>query len=396
LRHPSPLDAEEPCFKLAVEPLRPAELPKMLHGLRCVSRSYPYLRTKVEESGEHVLLGTGELYLDCVMHDLREMYAGVEVKVSDPLVALRETVVESSSVKMHADTPNGRNRIAMLAEPLDKHLARAIETGKLPPHGAAAADALSRDFGWDHLAARSLWAFGPDERGPNALLDDTFGAAPEQRQLLGQVKGSIVQGFRWAAREGPLCDEPLRGVKFRVLDATVAQEAVHRGAGFLIPAARRVAYSSFLAATPRVMEPVLLFEATAPGEHAKALTALLRRRRGHVTSDVPIGGTPLTAFRGYIPAIDALGFETDLRLMTQGQAMVLQVFDHWAVAPGDPLDPTVVLRPLEPCSERELARELMVKTRRRKGLSEDVALSKFVDDPDLLRRIAALAAPQAP
>jgi len=33
--------------------------------------------TQVEESGEHVILGTGELYLDCVMHDLRKMYSEI-------------------------------------------------------------------------------------------------------------------------------------------------------------------------------------------------------------------------------------------------------------------------------------------------------------------------------
>lgn len=32
---------------------------------------------KVEESGEHVILGTGELYLDCVLHDLRKMYSEI-------------------------------------------------------------------------------------------------------------------------------------------------------------------------------------------------------------------------------------------------------------------------------------------------------------------------------
>jgi len=32
---------------------------------------------QVEESGEHVILGTGELYLDCVMHDLRKMYSEI-------------------------------------------------------------------------------------------------------------------------------------------------------------------------------------------------------------------------------------------------------------------------------------------------------------------------------
>lgn len=49
----------------------------MLDGLRKVNKSYPLLNTKVEESGEHIILGTGELYLDCVMHDLRRMYSEI-------------------------------------------------------------------------------------------------------------------------------------------------------------------------------------------------------------------------------------------------------------------------------------------------------------------------------
>lgn len=36
---------------------------------------------QVEESGEHIILGTGELYLDCVMHDLRKMYSEIDIKV---------------------------------------------------------------------------------------------------------------------------------------------------------------------------------------------------------------------------------------------------------------------------------------------------------------------------
>nr|CAG4649929.1 EOG090X00RJ [Sida crystallina] len=67
-------------IKIAVEPVNPSELPKMLDGLRKVNKSYPLLSTRVEESGEHVILGTGELYLDCVMHDLRKMYSEIEIK----------------------------------------------------------------------------------------------------------------------------------------------------------------------------------------------------------------------------------------------------------------------------------------------------------------------------
>jgi U5 small nuclear ribonucleoprotein component len=69
-------------MKIAAEPLNPSELPKMLEGLRKLNKAYPLLTTKVEESGEHVILGTGELYLDCVMHDLRHVYAEIEVRIS--------------------------------------------------------------------------------------------------------------------------------------------------------------------------------------------------------------------------------------------------------------------------------------------------------------------------
>ena len=66
--------------------------------------------------------------------------------------------------------------------------------------------------------------------------------------------------FQWGAREGPLCDEPIRNVKFKILDATIAQEPLHRGGGQIIPTSRRVAYSAFLMATPRLMEPVYFVE----------------------------------------------------------------------------------------------------------------------------------------
>lgn len=54
-------------------------------------------------------------------------------------------------------------------------------------------------------------------------------------------------------------------------------------------------------------------------------------RRGHVTQDAPIPGSPLYTIKAFIPAIDSFGFETDLRTHTQGQAFALSVFHHWQV-----------------------------------------------------------------
>ena len=93
-------------LKIAVEPVNPSELPKMLDGLRKINKTYPLIETRVEESGEHVVIGTGELYLDCALHDVRKMFAEVEIKVSDPVVRFCETVVETSALKCYAETPN--------------------------------------------------------------------------------------------------------------------------------------------------------------------------------------------------------------------------------------------------------------------------------------------------
>ena len=372
--------------KVAVEPLNPSELPKVVEGLRSVNKSYPLAVTKVEESGEHTILGTGEVFLDSVMRDLREMYSNVEVKVSDPVTCFRESVAETSSLKCYAETPNGKNKLTMVAEPLDRGLAEDIEGGavSLDWPRRRQASFFTEKYEWDALAARSVWAFGPEPaNGPNAFLDDTLPSEVD-KSMLNAIKDSVAQGFRWGSREGPLCDEPVRGVKWRLLDAVVADEPMHRGGGQVIPTARRAIYSSFLTAAPRLMEPVYHVEVQTPADCLSAIYTVLSKRRGHVLADTPKPGTPVFSVKAYLPAIESFGFETDLRVHTQGQAFSQMVFDHWALVPGDPLDRGVVLRPLEPQPTQHLAREFTVKTRRRKGMAEEVSVSRFLDDPALL------------
>ncbi|CAN4103624.1 unnamed protein product [Withania somnifera] len=372
-----------PVVKTATEPLNPSELPKMVEGLRKISKSYPLAITKVEESGEHTILGTGELYLDSIMKDLRELYSEVEVKVADPVVSFCETVVESSSMKCFAETPNKKNKITMIAEPLERGLAEDIENGvvsidwprkRLGDFSKPNMTGICLLHGlFGHLDLINRWV--------NILLDDTLSSEVD-KSLLNAVKDSIVQGFQWGAREGPLCDEPIRNVKFKIVDAKIAPEPLHRGTGQIIPTARRVAYSAFLMATPRLMEPVYYVEIQTPMDCLSAIYTVLSRRRGHVTADVPQPGTPAYIVKAFLPVIESFGFETDLRYHTQGQAFCLSVFDHWAIVPGDPLDKSIVLRPLEPAPIQHLAREFMVKTRRRrrKGMSEDVSINKFFDE----------------
>lgn len=60
--------------------------------------------------------------------------------------------------------------------------------------------------------------------------------------------------------------------------------------------------------------------------------------------------------------------------------MTLLLFLLTRKSPGDPTDTSIKLRPLEPASGQALARDLVLKTRRRKGLGDQIAVSKYLDD----------------
>lgn len=371
--------------KVSVEPVRPSELPKMISSIRQCVNSYPGLVTKVEETGEHTLLGSGELYMDCVLRDLRESFGNIEVKVSDPVVPFAETVLDTSVLQCYAETPNKQNKVVMIAEPLEERIMKSLDDGTLAKNHHS--PEVLRDFGWDALASKSLWTFGPDtSRGPNALLNDVL--IEDSRLKADLVRDSIVQGFCWAVREGPLADEPVRGVKVRLLDTTISENEVERSPAQVIPTCRRVVYSSILTATPRLMEPVYVTEVICAPESLNTTYMLVGRRRGAVISESDVAGTPLKRVIVHMPVLDSFGFEPDLRSLTYGSAFCVQLFDHWSVLPGDPLDKSVELRPLEAAGRKELARECMVKTRRRKGMPDDVSITKYFDDP-LLVELAA-------
>lgn len=114
----------------------------------------------------------------------------------------------------------------MIAEPMERGIAEDIERGRVNMRMPAKERGkfFEEKYQWDLLASRSIWAFGPDENGPNILLDDTLPSQVKNRsqalgysmlieicqvdkKLLGTVKEHIKQGFQWGAREGPLCDE---------------------------------------------------------------------------------------------------------------------------------------------------------------------------------------------
>ena len=65
----------------------------MIESINKATKVYSFLQKKVEESGEHILIGSGELYLDQVLHDIRLLFnKELELKISEPFISIAETV----------------------------------------------------------------------------------------------------------------------------------------------------------------------------------------------------------------------------------------------------------------------------------------------------------------
>uniref|UniRef100_A0A672I5E3 Elongation factor 2-like n=1 Tax=Salarias fasciatus TaxID=181472 RepID=A0A672I5E3_SALFA len=354
-----------PVVRVAVEAKNPADLPKLVEGLKRLAKSDPMVQCIIEESGEHIIAGAGELHLEICLKDLEEDHACIPLKKSDPVVSYRETVSEASDRTCLSKSPNKHNRLFMTCRPFPDGLAEDIEKGDVTSQQDLKVRAryLAEKYEWDVTEARKIWCFGPDGTGPNLLVDTTKGV-----QYLNEIKDSVVAGFQWAAKEGVLCEENMRAIRFEINDVTLHADAIHRGGGQIIPTARRVLYACQLTASPRLMEPVYLVEIQCPEQVVGGIYGVLNKKRGHVFEEFNVVGTPMFMVKAYLPVNESFGFTADLRSNTGGQAFPQCVFDHWQILPGDPSDPT------------SKPAQIVAEIRKRKGLKEGIPdLDNYLD-----------------
>lgn len=105
--------ASQPIVRVALEPLNPGDLGKMIHGMQLLEQSDPCAQYEVLESGEHVISTAGELHLERCLKDLRERFARCEIQAGEPIVPYRESIVSA----------------AEMAPPKDKNLPRGTVVG---------------------------------------------------------------------------------------------------------------------------------------------------------------------------------------------------------------------------------------------------------------------------
>ena len=249
--------------------------------LKILPKADPLVQV-INTETEHIICGSGELHLEICLKDLVEDYAKIEITKSDPVVPYKETVTAKSSQICMAKSPNKHNRLYVIAEPLAEELVVEIEEGKIRAADdlKVTARTLIDKYEWDQHDAKKLWVFGPDQSGPNFLIDQTKAV-----QYLNEIRDSMEGAFQNVTKEGVLAEENLRGVRFGIQDVELHNDAIHRGGGQIIPTARRVYYACEMTATPRYQEPIYLCNIATPSDVMSGVYQCFAQRRGVVFNE---------------------------------------------------------------------------------------------------------------
>ena len=344
----------EPVITIAIEPKHPRELPRLIELMDRIAIDDPNLVTKInKETGEYLLSGMGELHLEIAVKFLKQYGGGLEILTSQPLVVYRETASAPGVVAM-AKSPNKHSKFWVQVEPLDQNVIDLMEKGSLfeAMGNKRVGTTLREEAGWSAKEAKNVWAL---EEHKNILVDMTKGV-----QYLRESKETVNAGFRWAVKNGPLSDEPIRGVKVKLLDAKLHEDPVHRGPAQLMPTMKRAMWGSFLTAKPVLSEPIYKIGVSVPHQFVGDVTGLISRKRGRIVSSEQKG--PITNIIGFLPVSETFGLSADMRSVTSGHAFWQTQFDHWEKVP------------------ESISLEVIAGIRKRRGLPEEVPkASKFID-----------------
>jgi len=356
-----------PVVRVAVEPQNASDLPKLMEGLKRLAKSDPLVLCYTAPTGEHVIAGAGELHLEICLKDLKEDFMkGAPIKISEPVVSFAETVAEETTMDIIAKSPNKHNRIYMRCRPLNDKTVEAIDAEDITMQQdmKSRARTMADEMEWDVTEARKVWTFGcPPDAKANVLVDSTKAV-----QYLNEIKDSAVGAFIQASAAGILCEESMRGIRFDLQDVTMHADAIHRGAGQIMPPVKRAMYACQIKSEPRILEPMFLADITVPSHAISGVYSTLNQRRGQVEGKEDRPGTPLCKIKAFLPVLESFGFTGLLRQNTGGQAFPQLIFSHWAPTNGNPYE------------EGSQANKVCLEVRKRKGLKDGMpAFNDYYD-----------------
>lgn len=320
----------EPVMTVAVEAKNMRDLPKLIEVLRQTAKEDPTLQITInEETGEHLMAGMGELHLEIVATRIQRD-KGVEIKTSPPIVVYRESVTGKSG-PVEGKSPNHHNRFYIEIEPLEPGVIEVLKEGKIDMK----MEEVERrkvliEAGMDKEEARNMVNF----IGTNMFLNMTKGI-----QYLRETMELILEGFEEAITAGPICREPVQGIKAKLVDVKLHEDAVHRGPAQVIPAVRQAVQAGILMANPTLLEPMQYVFIQVPQDQMGGAMSEIQGRRGVILSMETEGD--MITIKAKMPVAEMFGFAGAIRSATEGRALWSTEFAGFEPIPANMMLDTV-------------------------------------------------------
>ncbi len=331
----------EPVVTVAVEAKNTKDLPKLIEVLRQVGKEDPTVKMQInEETGEHLVAGMGELHLEIIAYRINEK--GVEIETSEPIVVYRETIAGTAG-PVEGKSPNKHNRFYIEIEPLDEKVYQAIVDGNIKEGRVKGKELIPvfQEYGLPKEQARKVW----DVYDKSIFVNMTRGI-----QYLDEIKELLLEGFESAMDDGPIAKERVMGIKIKLMDAKIHEDAVHRGPAQVLPAIRKAVYGAIMMAEPALLEPIQKVFINTPQDYMGSATREIQNRRGQILDMGQEGD--MSTVESKVPVAEMFGFAGDIRSATEGRCLWSTENAGFERLP------------------RELQNTIIREIRQRKGLSE--------------------------
>ena len=279
------MDFPDPVIRIAIEPRTKADADKLSSGLQKLVEEDPTFKVSTDpETGQTLIAGMGELYLEIIVDRLRREFK-VEANVGKPQVAYREAIRRTVDERYtHKKQTGGRGQFAVV-----------------------------------HMEV------GPNESGVGFdFVNDIVGGAIPKEFI-----PSVQKGIKAALGQGPLAGYPIEGLHVRLYHGKHHEVDSDQHA---FEIAGQMAFrSAARRAQPVLMEPIMCVEVVTPEEYMGEVIGDLNGRRGRIASmNQRKDAQVITA---YVPLSEMFGYSTDMRSITQGRAIYTMQFESYEAVP---------------------------------------------------------------
>ncbi len=291
-------DIPVPYTYMRYKPKNKGDVDKISQALQKISHEDLTMKAVNDSENRQMLLyGMGDLHLEVICSKLLNEYK-VEIELTQPKVAFRETIKKTSDVEYKYKKQSGG-------------------------HGQ-----------YGHVKMKFE---------PSGNLDEPY--VFEQIVVGGAVPKNyfpaVEKGIQESVLKGPMAAYPVVGVKAILYDGSY--HPVDSSEMAFKTAAIQAFKKGFMEAHPVLLEPIASMKVTVPDAYTGDVMGDLNKRRGRVLGMTPAPGNK-QIIEADVPMMGLFGYCTDLRSMTGGRGEYEYEFARYEQAPSDVQEKEVAAR----------------------------------------------------